>query len=89
MNDKNKQNSVFIGFAPADNPEVAFAGVIEGGEYSKYMVRGILQAYQECYGLAGIEPTATLPAEVRNGTTAAAEETTEAVVEESAEAVAE
>ena len=76
QSDLSKQNSVFIGFAPADNPEVAFAGVIEGGEYSKYMVRGILQAYQECYGLAGIEPTATLPAEVRNGTTAA-EETTE------------
>ena len=71
MNDKNKQNSVFIGFAPAENPEVAFAGVIEGGEYSKYMIRDILLAYQQCYGLNGVNPTAELPPEVRNGTTEA------------------
>lgn len=68
-NDKNKQNSVFIGFAPADNPEVAFAGVIEGGEYSKYMIRSILLAYQECYGMNGVAPTATLPDEYRPNTT--------------------
>ena len=66
--DKSKQNSLFIGFAPAYEPEVAFAGVIEGGEYSKYMIRGILNAYQECYGLNGVEPTATLPPEFRGGT---------------------
>ena len=29
--DLEEQNSFFIGFAPADNPEIAFAGVIEGG----------------------------------------------------------
>ncbi|MBR2284331.1 MAG: hypothetical protein IJ874_07930 [Ruminococcus sp.] len=58
---KNAQNSVFIGFAPADDPEVAFAGVIEGGEYSKYMIRSILTAYQECYGLNGVKPTAEVP----------------------------
>lgn len=77
-NDKNKQNSVFIGFAPADNPEIAFAGVIEGGEYSKYMIRDIILAYQQCYGLNGVKPTAELPAEVRNGTTEAANVTTTA-----------
>ena len=61
-----KQNSFFIGFAPADNPEVAFAGVIEDGEYSKYMIRDILLAYQECYGLNGVKPNITpLPKEVR------------------------
>ena len=54
-----KQNSFFIGFAPADNPEVAFAGVIEDGEYSKYMIRDILLAYQECYGLNGVKPNIT------------------------------
>ena len=59
------QNSFFIGFAPANDPEIAFAGVIEGGEYSKYMIRDIILAYQECYGLAGVAPTAKLPAEVR------------------------
>lgn len=74
-----EQNSFFIGFAPADDPEIAFAGVIEGGEYSKYMIRDIILAYQECYGLNGVEPTATLPAEVRPERTTAlttAEETT-------------
>ncbi len=40
------QDSFFIGYAPAENPEIAFAGVIEGGEYSKYMIRSILEAYQ-------------------------------------------
>ncbi|MBQ8960136.1 MAG: hypothetical protein IJ071_02840 [Ruminococcus sp.] len=70
MNDLSKQNSVFIGFAPANDPEIAFAGVIEGGEYSKYMIRDIILAYQECYGLAGVEPTAELPPENRATTTA-------------------
>lgn len=64
--DTNDQNSFFIGFAPADNPEVAFAGVIEHGEYSKYMIRDILLAYQECYGLNGVAPkNQKLPEEVR------------------------
>ena len=64
--DTNDQNSFFIGFAPADNPEVAFAGVIEHGEYSKYMIRDILLAYQECYGLNGVAPkNQELPEEER------------------------
>lgn len=72
-NDKSKQNSVFIGFAPANDPEIAFAGVIEGGEYSKYMIRDIIQAYSECFGINGSKPTVEkgLPPEVRGGTTAA------------------
>lgn len=57
VGEHGEQNSFFIGYAPADNPEVAFAGVIEGGEYSKYMIRDILLAYQECYGLNGVGPT--------------------------------
>ena len=57
VGENGEQNSFFIGYAPADNPEVAFAGVIEGGEYSKYMIRDILLAYQECYGLNGVGPT--------------------------------
>ena len=72
MSDLSKQNSVFIGFAPADDPEVAFAGVIEGGEYSKYMIRDILLAYQQCYGLAGVKPGEDkLPEENRPNTTTA------------------
>lgn len=39
------QNSTFIGYAPADDPQIAFAGIIEGGEYSKYMIRKIIDAY--------------------------------------------
>jgi len=76
MNDKNKQNSVFIGFAPADDPEIAFAGVIEGGEYSKYMIRDIILSYQQCYGLNGVKPTAQLPEEVRTNVTTTASAST-------------
>ncbi|HRR77646.1 MAG TPA: penicillin-binding transpeptidase domain-containing protein [Ruminococcus sp.] len=74
-----KQNSFFIGFAPAEDPEVAFAGVIEDGEYSKYMIRDILLAYQECYGLNGVKPNIKpLPEEVRPvlSTTSSTETTT-------------
>ncbi len=45
------QDSVFIGYAPADDPQIAFAGIIEGGEYSKYMIRSILKLYEEVYGM--------------------------------------
>ncbi len=76
-NDLSKQNSVFIGFAPADDPEIAFAGVIEGGEYSKYMIRGIIDAYSECFGINGSKPTAKeLSPETRGGTTASQPTTT-------------
>lgn len=44
------QDSVFIGYAPADDPKIAFAGIVEGGEYSKYMIRSILLLYEEIYG---------------------------------------
>ncbi len=77
VNDKSKQNSLFIGFAPAEDPEVAFAGVIEGGEYSKYMIRGLLEAYEECYGMNGVKPAVSkLPEEVRNTTAPSETETT-------------
>ncbi|MFA5658068.1 MAG: penicillin-binding transpeptidase domain-containing protein [Oscillospiraceae bacterium] len=38
-------DSAVIGFYPADDPEIAFAVMIEGGEYSKYAVRKIIDAY--------------------------------------------
>lgn len=77
MNDLRKQNSVFIGFAPADDPQIAFAGVIEGGEYSKYMVHDIIAAYEECFGFGEKkkEPV-ELPPEMRGGTTAKTTTTT-------------
>ena len=42
-------DSFVIGFAPAEDPEIAFAGVIEGGNYAKYMVRKVLELYADCY----------------------------------------
>lgn len=80
--DLEQQNSFFIGFAPADDPEIAFAGVVESAEYSKYMIRDIILAYQECYGLNGVQPTVKpLPEEVRPAietTDASSSETTTA-----------
>jgi penicillin-binding protein 2 len=40
------QDSFFIGYAPADNPKIAFAAVVEGAEYSKYMIHDIIEAYE-------------------------------------------
>ena len=76
MNDLSKQNSVFIGFAPADDPQIAFAGVIEGGEYSKYIVHDIIDAYEECFGFTEKKEPVELPPEKRNGTTAKTTTTT-------------
>lgn len=39
------QNSTVVGFYPADDPVIAFAVVIENGEYAKYTVRKIIDAY--------------------------------------------
>lgn len=46
-------DTAFIGYAPADNPKIAFAGLVEGGEYSKYMIRSIIQAYYKNYPESG------------------------------------
>lgn len=43
-------DSAFVGFAPADDPQIAFAGIIEGGEYSKLMLKSILETYEKYYG---------------------------------------
>ena len=50
---KNLTDTAFIGYAPADNPKIAFAGLVEGGEYSKYMIRSIIQAYYKNYPESG------------------------------------
>lgn len=39
--------SAFIGFYPADDPEIAFSGFVEHGEYSKFMIRQIIEAYYD------------------------------------------
>ncbi|MBR1528363.1 MAG: hypothetical protein IJ642_03545 [Oscillospiraceae bacterium] len=51
QSDSHYQDSVFIGYAPADHPKVAFAGIVEGGEYSKYMIRPILKLCEKYYDL--------------------------------------
>lgn len=38
-------SSAFNGYYPVEDPEIAFAGFVEYGEYSKYMVRKIIDAY--------------------------------------------
>lgn len=42
---KATQNSTVVGFYPAHDPEIAFAVIIENGEYAKYTVRKIIDAY--------------------------------------------
>lgn len=45
MTSKEDTGSAFIGFYPADEPEIAFSGFIEHGEYSKFMIRQLIDAY--------------------------------------------
>ena len=42
-------DSFVIGYAPAENPEIAFCGMIEGGKNAKYMVKQILELFAEYY----------------------------------------
>lgn len=42
--------STVMGYYPADDPQIAFGIVLEKGEYSRYMVRNVIDAYfYECY----------------------------------------
>ncbi|MCM1333824.1 MAG: penicillin-binding transpeptidase domain-containing protein [Bacteroides sp.] len=42
--------STVMGYYPADDPEIAFGIVLEKGEYSRYMVRNVIDAYfYDCY----------------------------------------
>ncbi len=47
MTSSEDTGSAFIGFYPADNPEIAFSGFIEHGEYSKFMIKQIIDAYYD------------------------------------------
>lgn len=38
-----------IGYAPADDPEIAFCAMVEGGKNAKYMVKQILDIYAKYY----------------------------------------
>ncbi len=45
MTSKSDTGSAFIGFYPSDDPVIAFSGFVEKGEYSKLMIREIIEAY--------------------------------------------
>lgn len=60
---KETTNSCFIGFYPADDPEIVFAGYLELGEYSKYMIRPIIDAY---YGYDTVTDNAEETTAVQN-----------------------
>ncbi len=47
MTSSTDTGSAFIGFYPADDPQIAFAGFIEHGDYSKFMIKEIIQAYYD------------------------------------------
>ncbi len=56
MTSKEDTGSAFIGFYPADDPEIAFSGFIEHGEWSKLMIKEIIAAYyDESYHIEKLE----------------------------------
>lgn len=91
-NGEELTDTAFIGFAPAYDPQIAFAGIVEGGEYSKYMIRSIIQAYYKNYPENGsangtdninfLTPDTTTVTTVtdENGNVVTASETTETTV---------
>lgn len=91
QNDSRVQDSFFIGYAPANDPKIAFAGVIEGGEYSKYMIRSIVQAYYKYvegenisidnFGKGSVKGTTTATDAAGNPTTTTTTTTTAAAQE--------
>lgn len=58
-----RTHSAFIGFYPAEDPEIAFAGMVELGESSKWMIRDIIEAYYGYEPLPSPEETAANGAE--------------------------
>ncbi|MGN0597972.1 MAG: peptidoglycan D,D-transpeptidase FtsI family protein [Ruminiclostridium sp.] len=43
-------NSTICGYYPAEDPQIAFGIVLEKGEFSRYMIRNIIDAYfYDCY----------------------------------------
>lgn len=59
--DKQTTSSAFVGYYPVGDPELAFAGYIENGEYSKYMIRKLINAYYgwDAESTEPVKPTGT------------------------------
>ena len=66
MTTKDDTGSAFIGFYPADDPEIAFSGFIEHGEYSKFMIKQIIEAYYD-ENYVPAKPVIAVPEEVMAG----------------------
>ena len=47
MTSSEDTGSAFIGFYPSEDPVIAFSGFIEHGEYSKFMIKQIIEAYYD------------------------------------------
>ncbi|MGN1305933.1 MAG: penicillin-binding transpeptidase domain-containing protein [Oscillospiraceae bacterium] len=45
MTSAEDTGSAFIGFYPSEDPVIAFSGFVEHGDYSKFMIRQIIEAY--------------------------------------------
>lgn len=45
----NRTSTTVIGFAPADDPVIAFSAIIEDGKNAKYLVRKIIDCYNKHY----------------------------------------
>ncbi len=45
-----RTSTAVIGFAPADDPVIAFSAIIEDGKNSKYLVRKLIDCYNRHYG---------------------------------------
>ncbi|MGN0622018.1 MAG: peptidoglycan D,D-transpeptidase FtsI family protein [Porcipelethomonas sp.] len=77
---KSGTDTCFIGFAPAYDPQIAFAGIVEGGEYSKYMIRSIIEAYYKRYEdtVIGDEKIKFLRESEKNDKTDSSQESTSA-----------
>ncbi len=74
MTTKEDTGSAFIGFYPADEPEIAFSGFIEHGEYSKFIIKQIIDAYYN-KNYVPAKPVIVPPEDILSGKTPPAETT--------------
>lgn len=78
----DKDNSAFIGYYPVGDPEIAFACMVEGGEYTKNMIRKIIDAY---YGYETAVTDTTVSGTTVTAVTSTASQT-ESVITQTTEA---
>jgi penicillin-binding protein 2 len=81
MTSSEDTGSAFIGFYPADDPVIAFSGFVEHGDYSKFMIRQIIEAYfdEDYTVISPVKVTDTDPTETLAGITSDSTSATTAV----------